>query len=371
MKKCTFYISVLTALCFLAGCNDDPSTNYKATYVSGIINEGTFQAGNGELSYYDEDSKIMKNKFFNSANGFDIGSSIQSAGLTQSGVLALVCNTPDKIFFMDAISGKVLFPSAFTDQLKSPRGVVMAENSYGISAAYVTNWGEPRVIGEWEPGFPMHDYPHSYILEINLSNSGATTGRKIPCGNTAEGILLYQNKLFVALQEGVKVYNINTLDSIAMIKPETLTGAAKQLVIDNNNNVWVSINNSGLMGFSAIDYSNKKEYNVTVNYDGKIALSADGTSIYTYDADYTNPGNSNVYKINLSNGTSSILLTESNSLYGIGVNAHTGKIYTSNPNDYVSNSTICIYNQDGSLFDKKTSGVLSSGFFFFGYYSEE
>ena len=356
---------------FVSSCTPErPSTQHREVMITGIINEGKFNAGEGELSFYYEEEKEMINNVFHAFNGMALGASIQAVNLSPVGVLALVCNAPDKVHFVDAVTGKLLLTDPFTDELETPRGIALAESNYSVSTAFITNWGEARKIGEWPNGMPMNDYPNAYFLVLDLSNQ-PTVHKKVPCGNTAEGILLYQNRLYVAVLDGVKVYNYTALDSIAMIKAETLGGAARQLVAGANNKIWVSVQGAGIMGFSSFDYSNKTEYSFAMNYDGKMDISADGAYIYSYDTDYTNSSASTaVYKVNLTTGEQTMLFSEENDIYGIGVNPFTGRIYTANPHSYIANSTVSVYNDDGSLHDSVTSGILTSGFLFVNYLTD-
>ena len=136
-----------------------------------------------------------------------IGATIISGVITPDKEAALICNYPDKIIYIDPSTAQDK-NKTITEGLASPRGMVITEDY-----TYVTNWDYTHTVndqGVWE-------FTDSYIAIYD--NATHTFRGKVAAGTDAEGIFLYGSRLFVAVKEGIAVFNIqrNTIVNTNLI----------------------------------------------------------------------------------------------------------------------------------------------------------
>ncbi|MDP3436418.1 MAG: hypothetical protein Q8S04_04190, partial [Bacteroidales bacterium] len=195
-----------------------------------VINQGNYTEHSASISLYDEVTGQVENRVFETANGVSIGATVISGTIAPNKQAYLICNNPDKIEIIDSKSAKVA-TTPMTDGLESPRAAIVLDNRI-----YVSNWGyEYNVLpsGYWE-------FNKSYIAVYDLSTKAFI--KKVLVGTDAEGIVIYGSRLFVAVKEGVRVLDItgDQMTTVATIRANSVTGAAKYLTFDKNARVWAS-----------------------------------------------------------------------------------------------------------------------------------
>ena len=135
------WVPVCLAALLLVACEEndnDPLPAPTDPYASGtfVVNEGPFTSGSGSLSHVDEDGQVVNEAFF-LANGFPLGSVLQSAELVG-----------DKLYIVANLSGRIevvqkgtLNALRSTQLLGSPRYV------QGLSDGRVaaTDWATDKV----------------------------------------------------------------------------------------------------------------------------------------------------------------------------------------------------------------------------------
>jgi len=361
MKKSLLkLIFVLMAVTFLAvSCSKDSGSegNDNQGKVL-VINQGNYTEQSASISLYDENTNQIQNRLYETANGVSIGATINSGYITPFGEAALVCNYPDKVLFIDPETG-VDKGYSITEGLVSPRNIVVSD-----SYTYITNWDASHTVlpnGVWE-------FTESYVSIY--ANSTLSLQRKVLVGSDAEGVMLYGGRLYVAVKQGLKVYDIegNNLELLATLKPSSFTGGAKHIALDGLNKIWVSFPGDGLMKVNPATLEIVTTVNVPVDaMDGYIAEDEDGSNIYTYcttfDASY-NPTESKIYKVNIYNNSYSTLFTGTY-FYGVGVSPETGDVFTAEVS-FTSNSVLkVVASTDGTIRNSATAGIGTCRYLFF------
>ncbi len=322
-----------------------------------VINQGNFTEHSASISIYDESTGAIENRVFESANGVSIGATVISGAIAPNRQAYLICNNPDKIEIIDSRTAKVA-SDPIINGLASPRDAVITRDRI-----YVTNWDYDYVvnsIGFWE-------FINSYVAVYDAFTGNLI--KKVKVGTDAEGILLYGDKLFVAVKEGVRVLDItnDNFDVLATIRPASVTGGAKHFAIDKNGSLWASFPDKGVVQIDPRNMSVLSVAEVPVDsMDGYITSDDKGENIYTYhtifDSNYM-AQESSVYRVDISNAIITKLFS-GNYFYGVGVSPSTGNIFTAEVN-FTSNSLIKIFSKSGALQATATSGVGTSRYLFF------
>ncbi|MEA5006760.1 MAG: hypothetical protein VB022_10155 [Rikenellaceae bacterium] len=323
-----------------------------------VINQGNYTEQSSSISLYDENTNQIQNRFYEEANGVSIGATINSGYITPSGEAALVCNYPDKVVFVDPETGKDKGYS-ITEGLVSPRNMVLSDNYI-----YITNWDSDHTVlpsGTWE-------FTKSYVAIYSSNN--LSLKKKVLIGSDAEGLLIYKEKLYVAVKQGLRVYDIDGDNIVleATVKPSNFTNGARHIVLDGNNRLWVSFPGDGLMRVNPANNEIISTLSVPVDgMDGYITTDRDGDYIYTYcttfDATY-NPEEADIYKVNVSNNSYDKLFTGTY-FYGVGVSPVTGNVFTSEVS-FTSNSVLkVVASSDGTIRNSATAGIGTCRYLFF------
>jgi len=354
MKKNTFLITV-TLLLALISCTRNVIPESEKYHGVIVLNQGNMSQQNGSISYYNEETTDLKNLAYEVANdGISLGSIVLTGCVDENNVAYLLCAYPDKIVRIEASTAKRI-ASDITQGLANPRNILV----HG-GFIYVTNSGTDYIEDGW-----FWEYINSYVAVYN-QKSGIHV-KDIPVGSDAEGICIFNNQLFVAVKEGVKVIDLATGSIKNTIRSKTFWGAAKHLVVDYQNRVWVSYPGEGVMEIDASYTAEGRTINVPLDYEGYITVNRERDQILTFATEYDDNWQSigsSIYAVDLKNGTYKSLL-KGTQFYSAGANPYTGTIYTSEVNGFVTNSTMMVLKPDGRVVDEKTTGVGTARYLFF------
>jgi hypothetical protein len=350
---------VLLGALLATGCADhNPPPMYHSALVA-VVNEGNYTDHNGSVNYYDEETRQLARHPLGTA----LGATYQSAAF-HNHLLWVVCNGPDKIAAFDAVTG-VLTRTEITNGLLSPRFAAFHEHYL-----LVTNWGEPVADGEWSPGIPKYVYPNSYVAVFDIEDNDHLV-RKLPCGYDAEGLIIAHNRLFVATQHGVKVFDLSAPEMPELpagIAARRFTGNAKHFVTDASGYIWVSFTDGGVLQFDPTTGTALKEHALALDaFTGNIAITRDGRQIVSYATRYDEAFNyqgSSLYLTDLSSGSSRAFGEGFYNYYSVGVSPHTGHIYTADTK-FDENSILLVYDESGRKQDTQEAGVGTSRYVFF------
>jgi len=348
--KTLFWLFVFGGMLVLSSCDDGGEVDVPQKTGIIVVNEGNFGAGNGSLSFYDEELMIITNNVIKSANaGAEIGSLVQSIYLHE-GIGYIICNDGDKIEFIDQESFRFLANPL--DEVNVPR--------------YMTVVGNKGYISCWGPYDENYALPDSYVAVMDLASKSIID--TLECGSGPEGILASGNTLFVAnsFETSVSVIDLSS-GSSSKIEFEA---APQHFVQDATGNFWVSLSAgwaypADKAGIQAIDIAllEKGTFVPILDVQGSLAIDSESENIYVLTAEAYPKTGTTVQKyntINKSLGTNSIV--SGDNFYGIGYNTTTDKLYVADNLAFSGNGKITVYDQDGTLLDEQVAGIGPNGF---------
>ncbi|ALJ01403.1 YncE family protein [Rufibacter tibetensis] len=344
-KKYLLYILLGSSTMFASSCEStDDNTEPKGAYEHGvfILNEGQFGTPTAEVSFLSPESKDLTPDLFSKVNNRPLGDAAQS--LTFIGDKAYIAvNASEKIEVVDAYS----FASVgVINGLKIPR-YIAALNS---SKAYVTEY----------VGYTFSGYLGTGRVSV-LDLATNTVTKTINVGLLPEGLLIYNNKLYVANSGSNTISVINTATD--QVESTILVGEApKHLVLDANNKIWVLRGGYSTPGaLIKIDPANNNAlttYNFPVGTSGAGQLTINGaknTLYYSY--------NNKVYAMATSASTVPTTAIINRSPYGLGIDPETNLLYLG-VGGYTSNGWAVRYQTTGTPVDSFQVRILPNGFSF-------
>jgi hypothetical protein len=353
-------IKSIFVLAFMAlisnSCLNDNTTIPQYDDFVVIINQGNYNDQNGSISYYNEITKEIENNILKRANGNDLGAIIQSAEISSSGALYVVCNNKDKIEVFNVFTGKNMM--SITTNLSSPRYL-----TGDGSRLYITNRGEGVSSGSgWK-----EVYPNAYVLVLNASNNWAFD-YKIPCSD-AEEIFQLNDRMYVASGEGITVINTNTSQKETIINTG-LQGGAMSMVVSKGYLLWASYpDEQKLVAINLMDHSVQGIYNMPLDWMGQIAVNNSGTKIYSFQTEFDNDWNplqGVIYEFDVDSKSYSEFYkgVRGSYFYSIGVSPFTNNVYTADVIGFKGNSRLLVLDASGNKIDQKDAGVGTCGFRF-------
>ncbi len=226
LHHCVTCISIILIIAFTSCISDKslgpigidstiPNLTHSGVWIT---NEGGFTFGQASLSFLDLVEDSMYNNVFQAINNRPLGDVLQSLSYYK-GKAYLVLNNSQKIEVVDSITF--------------------------ISIATINDLNTPReLIGHHDKLF-VSDLYSNELTVLNANNYNVI--KVIETGGWTNKMLVYENKLFVTVQQtfinnvvnskkGIMVVDMNTLEEIAFIP---LAQGANSLQLDKNQNLWV------------------------------------------------------------------------------------------------------------------------------------
>jgi YVTN family beta-propeller protein len=208
----TLAVSVLMA----TGCEKERDKGPAGEYEKGvfIINEGSFLNSNGEISYFNKNTKTITNKLFETVNNRPLGGDVVQSMLIFNNNAYIVCNNSNKIEIVDANT----FESKNVIQnLALPRYMIAANNK-GYISEWVNFSGKGRVS----------------IVDL-LTN---TIIKTIEVGRLPEQMAIINNKLYVANSDE-KTLTVINITTDTFDKNIHVSDSPTDFRIDANVKLWV------------------------------------------------------------------------------------------------------------------------------------
>lgn len=352
--KSLLLIIVFGGLIGFSSCDSDNGEGElpKKTGVL-IVNEGNFLAGNGSISFYDEELMSITNNVVKTANdGNEVGATIQSIFIND-GVGYLVCNSSDKIEFISADEYKYL-DNPITD-ISVPR--------------YMTAVGDKGYITCWGPYDANYGLPDSYIAVMDLSSMSIIDS--LECGSGPEGIVVFGNKLYIAnsFETTVSVINLSDNSSTKI----NFDAAPQHFALDASGSIWVSLSSgwqyhpdkAGIRGIKA-GTLDKGTFVAVPNALGAIAINASGENVYIlsvepWDASKPNQA-SEIHAYNtLTKTLATNPIISGENFYGLGYNGTTDKIYVTDSKAFAGPGQIFVYDATGMKLDEQVTSIGPNG----------
>ena len=342
MKSKKYLIFVGALFLTLSSCVKDQPTEEEesALITSGngvyIINEGNFQFGNASVSYYDVDTKTLKEDIYKTANSIALGDVAQSMAVLNNKAY-IVVNNSSKI---EVVNAQTFVSVATIAGLPSPRYFLAVNNA----KAYVS------------------DYKANAISIVDL-NTNTKTG-SIPCTGFTEEMAMAYGKVFVTNVFRDKVYVINA--STDLITDSITVGyGSSSIQQDKNGKLWVlcvgdqtNIIDATLYRINPLNNSVEMYYTFPVaEYPSKLKMNGTNDTMYFL--------NSGVYQMPISASSlpSSPFITQgSKSFYALGVDPASGVIYVADAIDYVQKSSVYRYTSQGVLLNTFKAGIITGDF---------
>ncbi len=342
-KNKILFVSI--ALCLLFSCRKDKPENVSQPGIligpNGVFitNEGNFQFGNAQVSYYDPSQTTATQDLFQPANNRPLGDICQSMCLL-NGKIYLVINNSNKI---EVVNENTFVSSSVITGFTSPRYFLPVSNS----KAYVT------------------DLNSNSISIVDLSNN-IITGN-IPCNGWTEELALVYGKAYVTNKVSNKIYVINTSTDI-LTDSITIGYGSNSIVEDTNGKLWVLCGGNQSMAISASLHrinpaTNivEQTYTFSNSVDAPRKLHINGTNDTLY---YLNGG---IYRMSVHSGllpTSPFIQPGSNNFYGLGIDPNSSIVYVADAVDYLQRGVIYRYQPDGTLINTFRAGIIPGDFYF-------
>jgi DNA-binding beta-propeller fold protein YncE len=336
---------LLIAVCIITACRKDkpedvltPSINTAANGVY-VTNEGNFQFGNAQVSYYDPSSNNCVQDLFEPANNRPLGDVCQSM-YTFNGKVYMVVNNSGKI---EVVNESNFSSVATITGLTSPRYFLPVSNS----KAYVS------------------DLYANHISIIDLSNN--TIGNSIACNGQTEEMILAYGKVFITNYLSDKLYVINTLTDV-LTDSITIGFGSNSIVEDKNGKIWVLCSGSASNAVKASLHrinpvNNLVEQSFTflnsTETPWRLNMNAGNDTLYYL--------NNDLYRMSITASSlppTPFISHGTRNFYGLGIDPSSNEIYVSDAIDYVQRGKIYRYDAAGTQLNTFLAGIIPGDFYF-------
>jgi hypothetical protein len=343
-----FFAALMSSFVFVSCTDDGGDTVDLGEYNDGILvlNEGG--AGQGSVSYINDDLSSIVQDAYTVVNPSDLLGKYAQNIFFDGNKAFVIAGGSNKITVVDRNTFKII--GKVEVGLVNPRYGVVVDGKAYVTNANTYSYQNPT-IGDTD----------DYIAVINLSTYEVES--KIQLNTTANRIVLDNGKLYVT-----EPYNS---DKLVIVNPKTT--AVENIVIGSYADS-MEVNN-GVLYIMRSPYDVTSEIvkvqlsNKTIS---KIVFPSDFKDVKNLDIDqnkiYYTKGTS-VYGMN-SNATEAsftpLLTYESTSDYGkmYGFAVRNNRIFIGDGGDFSSNSKVYVYSLTGSLLKDFTAGVGPNGFYF-------
>ncbi|MGK7397198.1 MAG: YncE family protein [Candidatus Cyclobacteriaceae bacterium M3_2C_046] len=349
-------LCLLLALCVVSSCNDsDPSPVTVNKYQEGllIVNEGNFNDPDhyGTLAFYNSDSNKVYHDVVKTENaGAIIGASIMDLGIFQQKGY-IVCNSPDKIDVVDLEQYELEVQSIVNNALVQPRQIAFFQDK-----AYVTCWGA------WGENWTL---PDAYVAVIDLVDYSLR--KNIEVGDGAEGIIIWQDKVFVADSYGKTVTVIDAGTDQVTGTIEVVEGP-NRFVLDKNDKIWLISNGSwdtsgALQRIDPVSLQVEETFEINgQSPNGKMVINPEGDELFFLTAEAWPGTTTNVYRHSVeADQWSEQAFVTGESFYGLGIHPYEAILYVGQSQNFQSNGKVLAFQlQNGSMINEFEAGVAPS-----------
>ena len=355
MKKLFGLVCVFVSSLLMVGCDNSSSVpdEQPVAYDEGVyvLCEGSFNAGNASLWFYDRDTKEVKADVFGVVNDAKLGDVGQSLFL-HNGTLFVVVNNSGVVYALDAATGVA---QGVVENLLSPRFIAMAPSG--------------------RKGYISQMYTNKLVIfdPVTMAVTGEVALEGVA---DAEQMIVWGDKLFVAAwSNGHKIAVVDTTTD-KQIDLFEVGVQPYSMVLDKNDTIWVVCDGGNaysslpegvemeapsLWKIDAETHAATKVYEFTPGgyFRSRLAIDSSGSTLYfIYDAVWAIDVNSDTFP------SEPLITIEGFGQYGLDVDPTNGDIYIADAKDYVSNGSVLRYNSSGELIDEFEVGIIPSKFAF-------
>lgn len=342
MKK--IVITSLLSVLFLTACTDDDTVDPVAEtgkYENGIfvVNEGSFGAEEGSVTFVDDDLQNAENKIYAAANPtseFGLGSVLQSMFFYGENAY-LISNGSNLITIVDRNTFE--FVGEIIGGLNAPRYAAVANGK-----AFVTN----------QASWQTSDDDFIAVIDLETLEVEKTIDTNAP----VEYILEENGKLYVQNASFSMGNQVSVIDPESAIITETISVGEGLNSIKIQNNTLYALVSSGIkiINLNTLEVSTLIDFPENSSFSkmevrGNTIFCTAGNAVFSLEIDQ--PENSVV---------SLIENPEISVLYGFSV--QNDKIYIADAEDFTSTGHIFIYDISGNLIREIPVGLAPNGFYF-------
>ena len=348
MRKGIQHIIGAFLLLAISSCHKEPpvvtAPSTKGVYIT---NEGDFNTGQGEISFYDPATQTLTNGLFFNVNGYHLGDVVQS------------------MYIKDSTGFIVVNNSAKIEVVKIPSlQHILTINIAGSSPRYF---------------MPINDniayVTDLYAGAIHVINykTGALITNITGVAKQTEHLLLINNIVVVeerCVTDTCHSGSFITIDptSNTVLHRYSYSGSSLDgMVADHLKRLWFAMDADTSNGIPSSIYCLNNDMTINRNIimgTGHIAwnLQINGTGDEIY---YLDNNGVNALSINDSVPPATPFIpSNGHNFYGLGVAPLSGDVYVSNVLDYVQKSEVYRYDKNGNPIQLFTAGVISGNFAF-------
>lgn len=357
--------SGVAAACALLPCIT-PQTHARERII--LLNEGTWQADNGKVTYF-EDGAVVSNQWFRDMNGFKLGDTPCDIISVNDNLIAISVNWSNIVQFISP-DGKAV---AATEDVPNNRKLA-TDGRY----VYVTSYGH-----ECPGPNGSYSFEKGFVAKIDATTFKVTDAVEV--GYEPEGIALYDGRLFVANTGGYAFQEGHEYESTVSVI-DAATMSVERTVDTGQINLFGQMSQSGryLCISSPGDYYDVEAATIILDCGAVIAglpdeecferlecaatnscRAADGTFYAVgsrfsyYTGEYTfNYLTIDPAKVMESDGAEGVYESLPGSVaddlsgmampYGIYVNPYTGYIYATDAGSFAGAGTLHQWSPDGT-----------------------
>ena len=340
---------LVNLLLLLASCHKENNiVNAPTTRGIFITNEGDFNSGQGEISFYDPVSQRITNGLFYAINNYHLGDVVESMYIKDS-LGFIVVNNSAKVEIVKIPSLKHILTINIANS--SPRYLLPVNDSI----AYVT------------------DLYASQIHVINYRTGSLVTNIS-GVSEWTEHILMINN--IVVVEEQSLLSTPSYHGSIVTINPNTNTLLQRYsfngtnvdgIVSDHLNRLWLGMDADTTHYIPASIYCLNTDMSINKNIPlpaghavSNLKINGTGDEIYYFDLN----GIATISINDTAAPITPLVPVNGRNLYGLGIDPANGDIYVSDAIDYVQRSRIYRYDKNANLLQSDTAGIIAGNFVF-------
>lgn len=334
-------------LVFIASCKKEDTVELPKDKGVYILNEGNFNFGNGEISIYDPDKKVVSNNLFQTANSYSLGDVVQSMYVKDS-VGFIVVNNSRKIEVVKLPSMQKI--KTINIPASSPRYFLPLNDSVAfVTELYVNKiWVLNYVTGNVVTTITTQGWTENMLLIDNA-------------------VYVQQKKVFGVSGTSAALLQINT-GNYSILNSISFNGRdVNGIIKDKLNRIWVAVDEDSTQNLHAGFYcfsQNLAEqksffYSNYNHHPSRLCIDSKGEQLFYADKDICS------FSIDaIATPSIPFIPASGKNIYALAVHPVSDEIYFSDAIDFVQNSMIYRYDKQGALIHSFTAGVISGNFSF-------
>lgn len=304
-----------------------------------ILNEGNFGWGNGSISYYHPNSKVVSNNVYQQANNnLPLGDVVQSAYQFNNKIY-VVANNSSKV---EVVNSSNFSNIATISGFNSPRYFLPVSST----KAYVS------------------DLYSNSIQVIDLINNTITGS--INTNGWTEQLLFHNDTVYACDMSNNNLLIINPANN-SLVDSVKIGIEPNSIVKDKNDKLWIMCGGGFQEDNAKLIRFDPQTRTIEATFIFSNINQSPSNLVMDYEKEQLYFLNNNVYRMDISATSlpSSILINNnSNTFYGLGIDPINEEIYVADAIDYVQSGIVFRYSSSGSLIHQFNVGIIPGNFLF-------